>query len=268
MKLAIFDLEKKKKSEKELPNQFNEEIRPDLIKRAVLALQSSSRQRYGVDPRAGKKVSADLSKRRRKYRGMYGHGISRIPRKILSRRGTQFNWEGAFAPGTRGGRQAHPPKAEKNWEKKINKKERRKAIRSAMAATLVNDLVKERGHLIPEDYPFVIDNKIESLDKTKVVKDLLKKLGFDNELERGSKKKVRAGKGKMRGRKYKKKTSLLIVVGNDCKLLKTGKNIPGIDIVKVKELNAEMLAPGAAIGRATLWSENSIEKLNKEKLFA
>ncbi|MBW2963779.1 50S ribosomal protein L4 [Candidatus Woesearchaeota archaeon] len=267
MKLTIVDLEKKKAGEKELPSQFNEEIRPDLIKRAVLTLQSSNRQKYGTDPRAGKKASALLSKRRRKYRGMYGHGISRTPRKIMSRRGTQLNWEGAFAPNTVGGRQAHPPKAEKNWERKINKKERRKAIRSAMAATLIKDLVKERGHWVPEDYPFIIDSKVEDLDKTKKVKDLLGKLGFEKELERGTKKKVRAGKGKLRGRKYKKKTSILIVVSKDCKLLRAGKNIPGIDIIKVNELNAEKLAPGAAAGRATLWSADSIEKLNKDKLF-
>ncbi len=173
MKLTVIDLEKKKAGEKELPSQFNEEIRPDLIRRAVLTLQSSRRQKHGTDPEAGKKVTSDLSKRRRKYRGMYGHGIARTPRKIMSRRGTQLNWEGAFAPNTRGGRQAHPPKADKNWDKKLNKKERRKAIRSAMAATLIKDLVMERGHLIPEDYPFIIDSKIESLDKTKKIKEVL-----------------------------------------------------------------------------------------------
>lgn len=267
MKLTVIDLEKKKAGEKELPSQFNEEIRPDLIRRAVLTLQSSRRQKHGTDPEAGKKVTSDLSKRRRKYRGMYGHGIARTPRKIMSRRGTQLNWEGAFAPNTRGGRQAHPPKADKNWDKKINKKERRKAIRSAMAATLIKDLVMERGHLIPEDYPFIIDSKIESLDKTKKIKEVLIKFGFDKELERGSKKKVRAGKGKSRGRKYKRKISLLLVVSQDCKLLKAGKNIPGVEVIKVNELNAEKLAPGAALGRATLWSADSIEKVNKEKLF-
>jgi len=267
MKLNVVDLEKKKTGEKELPKQFEEEIRPDLIKRAVWTLQISQRQKYGVDPRAGKKSSVDLSKRRRKYRGMYGHGISRTPRKILSRRGTQFNWEGAFAPGTTGGREAHPPKAEKIWEKKINRKEKRKAIRSAMAASLNKNLVIKKGHLVPEDYPFIIDSKIEDLEKTKKVKEVLAKFGFDKEMERAGRKKIRAGKGKSRGRKYKKKTSLLIVVGRDCKLLKAGKNIPGIKVARVNELNAEMLAPGSAAGRATLWCLDSIEKLSKDNLF-
>ena len=38
-----------------------------------------------------------------------------------------MNWVGAFAPGTVGGRKAHAPNAEKIFDKKINKKENRKA---------------------------------------------------------------------------------------------------------------------------------------------
>ena len=136
-----------------------------------------------------------------------------------------------------------------------------------MAATVLKELVKKRGHLIPEDYPFIIDAKIESLEKTKQVKDLLIKLGFEKELARGSQKKIRPGKGKNRGRKYVKKVSLLIVVGNDCKLLQAGKNIPGVEIATVNQLNAELLAPGASLGRATLWSSEALERLSKEKLF-
>jgi large subunit ribosomal protein L4e len=267
MKLTKYTLEKAKQGEQELPRQFNEEIRPDVIKKAVLALQSNRRQKYGASPGAGQRASAYVSKRRRKYRGTYGIGQSRTPRKVMSVRGTRFNWTGAVAPQTVGGRRAHPPKAEKNWEKKINKKERRKAIRSAIAATMVKKLVKERGHIIPDDYPFIIESKIESVNKTKEIGTVLKKLGFEKELARGEQKKVRAGKGKSRGRKYKRKTSLLLIVADDCKLLKAGKNLPGVEVVKVNELNAELLAPGAALGRVALWSEGAIEKLGKEKLF-
>ena len=92
MKLKIIDHANSEKGSKELPAVFSEEIRPDLIKRAVRSLQSNARQRYGADVLAGKKCSAELSRRRRKYRGSYGHGISRVPRKIISRSGTRFNW--------------------------------------------------------------------------------------------------------------------------------------------------------------------------------
>ena len=157
MKLDVLNLDGGKSGSIELPKQFEEAKRPILIKRAVEVLQANRRQRYGAKPEAGKNYSVRISKRRRDYRTSYGHGISRIPRKVMSRRGTRFNWEGAFAPGTKGGRRAHPPKAEKIWVKKINKKENRKAIRSALACTFDKDMVKARGHLIPDNYPFVVD---------------------------------------------------------------------------------------------------------------
>ncbi len=118
MKLKIISIKKAEAGERELPAQFKGLVRPDLIKRAVLSLQSNKRQAYGASPEAGKRHSAELSRRRRKYRGSYGHGISRVPRKILSRSGLRFNWAGAVAPGTVGGRRAHPPKTEKIWTKK------------------------------------------------------------------------------------------------------------------------------------------------------
>ena len=96
----------------------------------------------------------------------------------------------------------------------------KKAIRGAIAATISPERVKERGHKIPKNYPFVIDDKFESLKKTKEVEKALEKIGVKEELLRSSIKKIRAGKGKMRGRLYKKKTGPLIVVGNNCRFFK------------------------------------------------
>ena len=131
MKTSLLNLEGKKIGTVELPAQFNESYHPDLIKRAVLAINANSRQAYGTFKQAGTRPSISLSRRRHVYKTTYGFGISRAPRKIISGRGSRFNWVGAFAPGTVSGRRAHPPKAEKIWEVKINKKERKKAIRSA-----------------------------------------------------------------------------------------------------------------------------------------
>jgi large subunit ribosomal protein L4e len=267
MKLNVISASKETKKEIDLPSQFNEEIRPGMISRAVLAIQSNKRQPYGASPEAGKRASAKISKRRHDYRGSYGHGISRVPRKILTRRGTRMYWVGAVAPGTIGGRRAHPPKAEKNRAQKINKKERRKAIRSAIAATIVKELVEKRGHKAPSDYPFVLESKIEEVKKTKDIKDMFEKIGLKEELARASIKTIRAGKGKARGRKYKKRVGPLFVVSKECSLMMSAGNIPGVDIVEVKNINAELLAPGAIPGRITLWSEAAIEKLGKEKLF-
>jgi large subunit ribosomal protein L4e len=147
MKIPVLDKTAKEVGKKELPKQFDEEIRPDLIRRAVLVVQANSRQPYGSDPNAGMMVSAKLSRRRRDYKGSYGMGISRTPRKVLTKRGTRFNWVGALAPNTVGGRRAHAPKAERIWDKKLNVKEKRKALRSALSATMHRDIVKARGHI-------------------------------------------------------------------------------------------------------------------------
>ena len=267
MKLDILDLANSKVGEMQLPQQFHEEIRPDLILRTVLAIQSHKRKPYAASPLAGKRASAKLSRRRRDYRGSYGFGISRVPRKILSRRGTRMNWVGAFAPGTVGGRKAHPPKAEKVWWKKINERERLKAIRSAISATALKEIVVKRGHLTPKNYPFILDDKFESLEKTKNVAQILEKLGLSDELARVEEKKIRAGKGKSRGRKYVKKNGPLIVVSKPSRLMKVAINIPGVDVIDVKKLNAELLAPGGKPGRLTLWTASSIETIKKENLF-
>jgi len=267
METKILDLENKEKGKIKLPFQFEEDVRPDLIKRGVLAIMSHKRQGYGASPEAGKRASAKLSRRRHQYRGSYGFGISRVPRKILSRRGTRMNWQGAVAPGTVGGRRSHPPKAEKEWWQKINKKERRMAIRSAMAATVNRELVIERGHKIKGNYPLVIDSSIEGVDKTKNVREIMIKLGLGDELNRCDKRKIRAGIGKLRGRKYKKKKGPLFIVSKDCKLIKAAGNLPGIDACIVKDINVELLAPGAVPGRLTLWSKEAVELLEKKKMF-
>lgn len=267
MKLDIISKNMEKKGNIELPSQFNEDIRLDIIQRAVESEQSEKRQPYGASPLAGKRASANVSKRRRDYRGTYGIGQSRTPRKVMSRSGTRMNWVGAFAPQTVGGRRAHPPKAEKIWLKNINKKEKAFAIRSALSATVKKEMAEKRGHMVPQNYPFIIDNLFESLAKTSEVIDFLNSMGFEKELERSSEKKVRPGKGKNRGRKYKKKKGPLIVTADDCPLLKSAKNIPGVDAVKVSCLKTELLAPGAAPGRITLWTSAAIEKISKEKLF-
>ena len=266
MKINILDLESNKIGEMQLPSQFVEEFRPDIIQRAVLAVQSHKRQQYGVGAESGKRASAKLSRRRRDYRGAYGYGISRVPRKILMRRGMRMTWVGAFAPGTVGGRRAHPPKSEKIWSKKINERERLKAIRSAISATMLKEIVENRGHLVPKNYPFILDEKFEMLNKTKEVIEALNKLGFNEELLRVQEKSIRAGKGKSRGRKYTRKKGPLIVVSKN-NLLKGAINIPGIDVVGVKNLNAELLAPGGKAGRLTLWTSPAIDTLKKEKLF-
>jgi len=264
MKVPVLDKTGKETGKKELPSQFSEAVRPDLIYRAVLTVQANSRQPYGADPDAGMMVSAKLSRRRRDYKGAYGIGISRSPRKIMSHKGTRFNWVGALAPNTRGGRRAHAPKAERIWDKKLNTKERRFALRSALAATMHKDIVSTRGHIVPKDFPFILSNDVENISKTKDVIELLFALGFKDELDRTKEKVKRAGKGKNRGRPYKVKKSVLFVVSKKCELNMAASNVSGVDIVTPEHLNAELLAPGCSIGRLTLYTEGAIDAIAKK----
>ena len=266
MKVDIYSLDGKKIKSVELPKQFDEPIRDDLIKRAVLAIRSAKRTRYGAKKEAGKRASATISKRRRDYKTSYGKGIARGPRKIMTKRGTQFYWVGAFAPNTVGGRRAHPPKPEKVWEQRINKKERKKAIRSAMNATTNLEIVKKRGHNI--DYlPLIIESKFENIEKTNEVKKTLIALGLKKELERTQKKSVRAGRGKSRGRKYKMKKGPLIVISKECPLRMAARNVLGVELCLARYLNTELLAPGAVPGRLTIYTEDSIRVIDEKKLF-
>ena len=267
MKCTVLSITKIVAGRKDLPPQFSELIRPDLVKRAVEASQANARQRYGAKPGAGMRSSSEVSRRRRDYRGSYGHGISRVPRKVLTRRGTQFFWVGAFASGTVGGRRAHPPKSEKVLSKKINVKEKRKAIRSAIASTSIPGLVEKRGHILPPGYPFIAETRLEALATTKNALRALKNFGLEKEIERVAVTKKRAGRGNLRGRKTSQKKGPLLVVAHDCALMKSAANIPGVDTMRVDLLNAEALAPGADIGRLTIFTEAAIDRLAAEKLF-
>ncbi|MFP4523037.1 MAG: 50S ribosomal protein L4 [Candidatus Nanoarchaeia archaeon] len=267
MKLKVYNQKKDETKAIMLPVQFSESVRPDLIKRAVLALQANRRQRYGAKPDAGMRYSSFLSKRRNNYKGTYGIGQSRTPRKVLNRRGTRFYFVGATAPQTVGGREAHPPKATKSWVQKINVKERKKAIRSALAATMDAQLVSKRGHKVPKEFPFALDTSFEDISKTKDIYAILNELGFSEELNRASQRSIRAGAGKRRGRKHATKKSFLFVVSKDCPLLKAATNLNGVDVVPVHALNAELLAPGSDIGRLTLFTDKALDLLEQHKLF-
>jgi large subunit ribosomal protein L4e len=244
----------------ELPAQFATPYRPDIIKRAVLALQSLRYQPHGVDELAGKRTSAQS--------WQTGRAKARVPR--VKGAGSRASSQGAFVPGTVGGRQAHPPETRKVIVERINIKERRLAIRSAIAATANSELVKARGHRIESvpQIPLVVSDDLESLDTTKAVEEAASALGLSDDLKRASDgRSIRAGKGKMRGRKMKTPKSFLIVVSSDKGIRKAARNLPGVDTIEVHGLNAEQLAPGTHPGRLVVWTEAAISELEKGNLF-
>ena len=80
MKVSIFNLKGKPVGKIELPEIFKEVVRPDLIKRAFLAIQSRKRQPYGTDPYAGLRTSAHYHGARRKRYTMMNRELARLPR--------------------------------------------------------------------------------------------------------------------------------------------------------------------------------------------
>jgi len=262
MKLPVFDMEGKEARRIELPSVFSEPARPDLINRAAMAVRSTKFQPKGSTPLAGLQTSAEYVGRRRAYRTMINIERARLPKVKLAK--GRFG-EVRIVPQSRGGRPAHPPKVEKILVERINKKERRKAIRSAIAATANPDLVQKRGHRVAMETPIIVEDSFEKLKKTKEVLSLFDKLKLEKELERDRVVKIRVGRGKMRGRRWKKKKGILVVVSKTCPVIKASENIPGVDVSVAKNLNADLLAPGGQPGRLALFTESAIKEL--EKLF-
>jgi large subunit ribosomal protein L4e len=259
--VPVYNLEGKPTREIKLPAVFQTPVRPDIIKRAVLAVQSTRFQPKGRDPRAGRKSSAvSLGT---------GLGIARVPR--IKGHGYPKAGQAAMIHSAVGGRVAHPPKIEKIILKRINKKEKRFAMKAALGATADREAVTKRGHRLGEvkALPIIVEDDIEGLKTTKTVNAAFRALGLGEELNRVREgKKIRAGKGKMRGRRYRKPRGPLLVITADRGIGKAAANISGVDVSLVERLNAELLAPGTHPGRLTVWSESAIKKLEEARLFS
>ncbi|MBI5884595.1 50S ribosomal protein L4, partial [archaeon] len=252
MKASVIGLDGKKMKDIELPKVFNSEYRPDLIKRAVLSIESMAFQPKGNYLLAGRDNTAHYVGMRRlpQMRRLINVGRARKPR--LKNRRELLYGQVAGIPGTVSGPEAHPPKVEKILGERINRKEKRLATDSAIAATALRSVVEGRGNELPEglQLPIVLEEKIEGIGKTKEILSVLKALNLLVEVEKAkAKKKVRGGKGKKRGRKYKRKKSLLFIVNDSSKLLNAAGNLEGVDVVRVESLNARLLAPGCRAGR-------------------
>lgn len=261
MQAEIYNLNGEARGKLTLPRAFSEPVREDLIKKAFLAEISRKRQPYGSDPLAGKRTSAHYHGRRGIKHSMMNREMARMKR-IHGTGGLHMT--ARFVPQAVKGRKAHPPKVEKVWEQKINKKERLKALFSSIAATANRDFILKRGHRIEgvKQIPLIMEDEVQNIKKTRDLLVLLEKFGFGEELERCEERKVRSGKGKTRGRKYKIKKGPLLVVDIDDNLKKASKNIPGMEIARTKDLTVEMLAPGAQPGRLAIWTKSAIENLN------
>ncbi len=248
VKVNLYGIDGEKKETVKLPSSFETPIRPDIIQKSFNVISSNKRQLYGPHYRAGAQhATASVGK---------GQGRSRVPRLTQGR-------QAALAPCVVGGRRAHPPNLNRDWHEKMNKKEKRMARFSALAATTNKDLVSKRGHRFDENItlPLIVDDEFDKLNKTKDVIKALKDLGvYDDIIRAKNGKHIRAGKGKSRGRRYRTPKSILIISSNPS-LIKGSKNLTGIDIAHPREVNIEHLAPGGTSGRLTIITKSSLSAL-------
>lgn len=132
-------------------------------------------------------------------------------------------------------------------------------------------LLFARGHqvsTVPE-VPLVVDSDAVAGDKvakTAAAVALLKALGAGPELEKvKASKKLRAGKGKLRGRRYRQRRGPLVVYSPEAdgkELIKGFRNIPGVETSPVDALNLLQLAPGGHLGRFIIWTSAAIKQLD------
>lgn len=243
-----------------LPKVFEEPFRPDLIRKAFSAERANKRQPYGPSKKAGMRHAVSTWGK--------GRGVSRVQRLTQGR-------AAAESPNNVGGRRCHPPVVEKDWSEKINKKEFRKAVRSALGATAQQDVVRKRGHRFEDDVdiPIVVEGEFERLHEiidasgedisyTRRVKQTLESLGVGDDLVRAKEgRHIRAGRGKLRGRKYRVPRSILVVLSEFNGMEKAIHNLAGVEVTTPEKLTVEKLAPGGDPGRLTIYTEQAIKKL-------
>jgi len=256
--VSVQDLDGTSKDQVALPLVFTKTpLRPDVVKTVHTNIRKNAMQPHAVSEHAGVQTAA----------ASWGTGraVSRIPR--VPGGGTHRCGQGAYGNMCRGGHMFSPMKTWRRWHRKVNLKEKRLAVASALAASAIPALVMARGHAIEEvaEVPLVVSDAAETITKTSKAVDLLKSLGVYADVAKAAKSKnIRRGKGKMRNRRYVcRKGPLIVVTSSDNGLAKSVRNLPGVDTCNVERLNLLDLAPGGHLGRLCIWTKGAIAKLDE-----
>lgn len=250
-KIKVYAMDGSVSKEIKLPEVFSSAFRPDIISRASVSIWANRRQPYAPKSTAGMRHAVSTWGK--------GRGVSRVQR--LKQGSTA-----AQSPGNVGGRRAHPPRIVKDMKKRMNRKEMQLARISALAAVSDREKVENRGHRIPDDItlPVIIENDLEEIKTTKDAIGLLESIGLTDDLKRAEDgRTIRAGRGKMRGRRYRTRKSLLIIVSDSCPAQRSFSNLLGVDVASAKSLNVDLLAPGGLPGRLTLMSEAALTEVGR-----
>lgn len=238
-----------------LPAVFCAPLRPDLVRYVHANMAKNKRQAYGVSPMAGYQTSAES--------WGTGRAVARIPR--VPGGGTHRAGQAAFGNMCRGGGMFAPNKTWRRWHRHVNVNEKRHAAATAIAATGLPALVMARGHRVGDvcELPLVVSDELQQVTKTAKALQVLYTLGCAAELERvkASSKQLRAGKGKMRGRRYNLRKGPLIIYAEDKGITRAFRNLPGIDCCHVDRLSVLQLAPGGSLGRFCIWTAAAFHRL-------
>jgi large subunit ribosomal protein L4e len=253
--VSVFSLSGEKAGETTLPAVMTAPLRPDIVQFVHTNMNKNKRQAFAVSIRAGKQVVATS--------WGTGRAVARIPR--VGGGGTSRSGQGAFGNMCRGGRMFNPTKTWRRWTRKINITQKRYAVASALAASAVPALVMARGHVLDEvpEIPLVLDNAVESTKKTSTAKDILAAVGAIGDVEKAANsKQIRAGKGKMRNRRFTLRRGPLIIYQTNDGVEQAFRNLPGVEICCVDRLNLLQLAPGGHMGRFCIWSQTALDALD------
>ncbi|QPG73079.1 60S ribosomal protein L4A [Brettanomyces nanus] len=238
-----------------LPAVFKAPIRADIVQSVFTKVAKNKRQAYAISENTGMQHSAES--------WGPGRAVARVPR--IAGSGTGRAAQGAFGNMCRGGRMFAPTKIWRRWHVKVNRNEKRYATASAVAASAVPSLVTARGHRIEavSEIPLVVSDEFESVKKTKDAIAILKAIGAHKDVIKVIKsRKMRAGHGKMRGRRFTQRRGPLVIYAHDDGLVKALRNIPGIDTCTVQALNLLQLAPGSHMGRFVIWTQSAFGALD------
>merc|ERR1712063_62749 len=254
--VQVWDAEGKSTSQQALPAVLTAPIRSDVVQFVHTNLNKNSRQAYAVAVGAGYQTSAES--------WGTGRAVARIPR--VPGGGTHRAGQAAFGNMCRGGRMGAPTKVWRRWHRRVNLNQKRMAVCSALAASALPSLVMARGHSIDNvpEVPLVISNDaVSGLEKTKAAVALLKAINAYDDVEKsGNSKKLRAGQGKRRNRRFVRHVGPLVVYDESGPLTRAFRNLPGVELCQVSRLNLLRLAPGGHLGRFIIWTEGAFKQLD------
>ncbi|KAF2125758.1 hypothetical protein P153DRAFT_369758 [Dothidotthia symphoricarpi CBS 119687] len=245
-----------------VPNVFKAPIRPDIVHTVHTGMNKNRRQPYAVSEKAGHQTSAES--------WGTGRAVARIPR--VSGGGTHRAGQAAFGNMCRSGRMFAPTKVWRKWHQKINLNQKRFATASAVAASGSAALLLARGHAISTvpEVPLVVSSTAfadAAIKKTSAAVALLKAVGAGADVEKvKNSRKLRAGKGKLRGRRHKQRRGPLVIYNPDedgKELVLAFRNIPGVETSSVYSLNLLQLAPGGHLGRFIVWTSSAFSALDQ-----